>query len=104
MPVLIVKQLMKGKLVYGEPNMEGTIPWYFVSAWLEKTKNAMKCSEFDKAFKIIYVWVTNKDISSLPQMMPEDFVLVYQKNVQEYFGPSVSLMANLIELEEPNDI
>jgi len=92
--------LRHGKLVKGTQNAENTISWYSVSTWIEKAKKATRQREYDKSFKIIYVWVTNKDISDLPQVVPEEVVLVYRKNIQDYFGPSISSVSTVFDLED----
>lgn len=99
-----MKQLKHGKLLAApettQTGKKKTINFKLISIWLEQTQKKLASQSYAEVFKIFYVWITNKEVLNVPQILPSDLVLVEKSNVQEYFGPSIALLSNLAKIND----
>lgn len=55
-------------------------------------------------FHILYLFITNKTITNVPEEIPANLMLVHAENIMSYYVPFVAQFAELTNFKETQDI
>jgi hypothetical protein len=96
-----VKQLKHGLQAVKQKANNGskskTIPWKTVCTWLTSTQALL--TQWEAEYKIIYVFITNKTITNIPEPQfvawPSNLTVVHKPCLLDYYGPTVYQFASL---------
>ncbi len=89
--IMIVKQL---KHLEKPGQKITTVPFWQVQKWYIQLQ---KCFEnVAEEYKIIYLFITNKQITHIPQHMPDNLMLVDASIISTYYGPFVAQFVELM--------
>lgn len=96
-----MKQLKHGLQVAKQNSKNGaknkTIPWQTVCSWLASAQALL--TQWEAEFQIIYVFITNKTITSIPDPQfvawPSNLIVVHKPCLLDYYGPTVYQIASL---------
>jgi hypothetical protein len=91
---MILKQMK-----HSEKNKEETIPWVAVNDWFEDCQKKMNALRYNTCYEIVYLFITNWRITSMPQTLPIGLAVVSYENLANYFGETVALLAQLTALK-----
>ncbi len=95
---MIVKQMKH----FEKPDQKiTTVPFKQVQKWY---KQLSKCFEnIAEEYKIIYLFITNKQITNLPKSMPDNLMLVDASVISTYYGPFVAQFGKLMAYSDDGE-
>jgi hypothetical protein len=95
-PVMLVKQLKH--LQKADTKQEiTTINYIHIEHWFNSLQKRLQI--FEQEYTVIYLFITNKRITNIPEDLPASLAIVHSENIQLYYGPFVAQFAQLTEFK-----